>query len=187
MKQSEVFPSKYLSQADVPRPISAIVADVRREKPFDDDDEKAVLYFTDSHMKSMILNKGNWAALECAYGDESDNWRGKPVEVYVDPSVMYGGKRVGGLRLRVTRGGALPVSANGPAPQAWTLEQAVAELAKVGKTREELIDVLKAENKKGWLASRDTATAQRLIASVSRQEEENFDDGPAEDDSAVPF
>lgn len=32
--------------------------------------------------------------------DNTDNWRGTAVELYVDPSVMYSGRKVGGVAIR---------------------------------------------------------------------------------------
>jgi hypothetical protein len=44
--------------------------------------------------KSMIR------VLSEAWGDEADNWVGKSVKLYGDPTVKWAGKEVGGLRIR---------------------------------------------------------------------------------------
>ena len=49
----------------------------------------------------ILLNKENNRTLIEAFGDETDAWIGKTMEVYFDPKVMFGGKKVGGLRVRV--------------------------------------------------------------------------------------
>lgn len=49
----------------------------------------------------VLLNKENNRVLIDAYGDETDGWIGKPVEVYFDKEVKFGGKKVGGLRVRI--------------------------------------------------------------------------------------
>ncbi|MEQ9410481.1 MAG: hypothetical protein RIK87_22290 [Fuerstiella sp.] len=36
------------------------------------------------------------------YGDDTDHWPGKAITLWPDPSVMYAGKRVGGVRIRPT-------------------------------------------------------------------------------------
>lgn len=104
MKRSDAFPSTYLAKEDVPDPVTAIIADVSREPIRNENcgtDDKPVVTFEHDQLKAMILNQVNWQTLEDAYGEDSDDWRGKPVEVYVDPSVMFGGRRVGGVRVRV--------------------------------------------------------------------------------------
>lgn len=51
----------------------------------------------------MVANNTTLRVLQQAFGDESDEWRGKQVIVYVDPNVSFGGKVVGGLRLRIPK------------------------------------------------------------------------------------
>ena len=50
--------------------------------------------------KHLVLNKTNSVTLSLAFGAETDNWRGKEVELYVDPNVEYMGRKVGGIRVR---------------------------------------------------------------------------------------
>lgn len=117
MKLAEMFPSNYLKKEDVPQPVTVTIKDVVQEEMPGDKELKAVARFTGT-TKPMILNKGNASLLAEIYGDDSDAWHGKQVEIYHDPGVMYGGKRVGGLRLRMpSQNGAAPArSAPNPAP-----------------------------------------------------------------------
>lgn len=55
----------------------------------------------DSDEVKVILNKENLRTLIDAFGEDSDDWRTKTVEAFFDKNVSFGGKRVGGLRLRV--------------------------------------------------------------------------------------
>ncbi len=105
---NEMYPSKWLSKDDVPTPTRAVISRVTREEIKGDngDELKNTLYFQGDTLKPMILNRGNAETLCLLYGDDSVGWHGRPIEVYVDPSVMFGGKRVGGLRLRAPAGGA---------------------------------------------------------------------------------
>lgn len=107
MKRSDAFPSRYVSKDDVATPITARIDTVRFDTINGDkgDEDKPVMYFRDG-VKPMILNNTNWMTVEEAYGQESDDWTGKPVELYLDPGVMFGGKRVGGVRLRIPNGAA---------------------------------------------------------------------------------
>lgn len=102
MKRSDAFKSNYLGKGDLERPAIATIKEVviEKVKGDDGDEEKAVCHFTNG-TKPMILNVGNWSTIEAAYGEESDNWRGRQVEVYVDPNVMFGRERVGGVRVRI--------------------------------------------------------------------------------------
>lgn len=103
MKMSEMFPGKWLKKEDVPAPVTATISRVTREEVNADNggkEMKVVLAFAEPNLKPMILNVGNAVALTELYGDDSDHWLGKRVEVYTDPNVMFGGKRIGGLRLR---------------------------------------------------------------------------------------
>jgi hypothetical protein len=126
MKRSDAFPSRYISKDDVQNPIVAVIDTVRFDTIKGDggDEDKPVVYFRDG-VKPMILNNTNWMAIEDAYGAESDDWTGKQIEMYCDPGVMFGGKRVGGVRVRVNKAAAK-----------MTLEQAnaVQFVAKSGET-----------------------------------------------------
>jgi hypothetical protein len=51
--------------------------------------------------QSITLNMANKITLVDAFGDESDNWIGKPVVAYFEPDVKFGGRLTGGLRLKV--------------------------------------------------------------------------------------
>ncbi len=128
MKRSDAFPSRYISKDDVMNPITATIDTVRFDtiKGDNGDEDKPVVYFRDG-VKPMILNNTNWMAIEDAYGPESDAWTGKAIEMYCDPGVMFGGKRVGGVRVRIVKGAV---------KLAMTIEQANAFsfIAKSGET-----------------------------------------------------
>lgn len=38
--------------------------------------------------------------IEAFQSSESDDWKGKSVEIYFDPTIKFGGKKVGGVRVR---------------------------------------------------------------------------------------
>lgn len=75
--------------------------------------QKWVLYFREES-KGMALSITTIRVLEQAYGPDSDHWIGNKVMVYVDPNVSFGGKIVGGLRLRTPKN--RPVAKPAPAP-----------------------------------------------------------------------
>lgn len=108
MKVSEMFPSKFLGKADLTRPAVGVIDYLAEEEISGDGgkESKHVIHFRGDAPKPLILNRGNADALAEYFGDDSDGWVGKRIEVYVDPSVMFGGKRIGGIRVRVPGGQA---------------------------------------------------------------------------------
>ena len=66
------------------------------------DDMKPVLYLKGIE-KAWPLNMTALEALADITGsDDTDDFAGTPVEIYVDPDVRYAGKRIGGIKLRST-------------------------------------------------------------------------------------
>lgn len=106
MNRNDAFPSKYLRKEDLTGPITATIrhielGDVGTEE---NKDTKPIMFFRESDIKPMVVNSGNWDTCAELFGDESDGWLGKQIEIYVDPNVKYAGKKVGGLRLRGLNG-----------------------------------------------------------------------------------
>jgi hypothetical protein len=66
-------------------------------------DVKAILWFNET-LKGLRLNSTNVAVLEEAYGPDSDLWRGGRVRLSFDPTVMFGGERVGGVKVQTPAG-----------------------------------------------------------------------------------
>lgn len=55
--------------------------------------------------KPMILNSTNGQIIAKITGsEESDDWDGKQIVLYHDPNVSFGGKLVGGIRVRAPKG-----------------------------------------------------------------------------------
>lgn len=165
MKRGEAFPSRWLAQGDLSSPVIATIDAVRNETiPGDNEDaDKPVLYFKNDQLKKMILNSANWTTLESAFGDESDNWSGKQIEVYVDPSIMFGKKRVGGVRIRVPSQSARP----SPAPAGnglFTWPQARSAIEAAGLQSADFVAHMKQLGHTGWNPVRDTPTAKDFIA-----------------------
>ena len=54
--------------------------------------------------KPLVLNWTNIQAIERITGsDDTDDWAGKSIVLYEDPNVSFGGKTVGGIRIRAPR------------------------------------------------------------------------------------
>ena len=61
-----------------------------------------VLYFKERE-KGMIINVSNGETIGgIAKSMNVDKWIGQKITLYFEPSVMFGGKRIGGLRVRST-------------------------------------------------------------------------------------
>jgi hypothetical protein len=62
---------------------------------------KTVLYFVEQDVKPLILNQINAQAIGSITGSKTaGEARGQKIELYNDETVMFGRKRVGGVRVR---------------------------------------------------------------------------------------
>ncbi len=102
MHISKMTESKYLKQDDVgDGKLVTIKALARTNVAREDEDPeyKFVLKFAEFE-KCMVLNSTNIKRLGKALGNDTDDWNGGKVVIYVDPDIEYGGKIVGGIRVR---------------------------------------------------------------------------------------
>lgn len=102
MKLDDLLPSKYLKQSDVPEDSLVTVQKLTKVNVARDDEEpdyKWTIQFKE-YAKPMVLNATNIKRLGKALGDDTDDWLGGQVVLYVDPDVEFGGNQVGGLRIR---------------------------------------------------------------------------------------
>jgi len=58
------------------------------------------LKFTGKAKQLVLRTSCNRRALVKMFGSDTKAWRGKVVKLYHDPSVKFGGKQVGGIRIR---------------------------------------------------------------------------------------
>lgn len=121
MRMKELYPSKYLKADDVDEQggeVSALIKTVKLEEMQDNEgakEDKPVLYFNNVP-KGMVLNRTNADRISAVYGDESDNWRGKPVTLYTEQVTAFG-KTTNAIRLRVAKPKAAPVVQAEPAAE----------------------------------------------------------------------
>lgn len=114
-KTSEMRESKFLKKEDVGK---GALLTVTGCKQFNvamqgaDPEMKWCLLFAEVD-KPLVLNSTNIQLCEHVFGsDDTDEWVGKKIVLYTDPNVPFGGKLVGGIRVRAPR---KPVVAQ-PAP-----------------------------------------------------------------------
>ena len=99
--------STYLTQRDVEslhaRERRVTVDRVEAERVGEEKDLKLVTYFVTLD-KGLVTNMTNGEILSQIVGStKTSDWHGADVEIYVDPSIGFGGKRTGGIRLRPLR------------------------------------------------------------------------------------
>jgi hypothetical protein len=103
----DMIQSKYLAKGDFEDEQTCTIRGVKQENLAKDDQPEElrwVLYFRDAPVnKGMVMNITTIRVLEQAFGGDTDHWVGNKVVVYVDPNVSFGGRVVGGLRLRIAK------------------------------------------------------------------------------------
>ena len=98
MKRDEMFPSKYLRAEDLRgQTIVVTVAGVEWEE-VGDSETHPVVHF-ENKKKGMVLRPTNGDMLFALLGEDSDDWTGKQVELYVTDTV-YKGRPTKGVRVR---------------------------------------------------------------------------------------
>lgn len=110
-KISEMKESKFLKQNDVGAGMLCTVQGVDQEnvaKQGAEPEMKWCLLLEESD-KPLVLNSTNIQLCAKIFGsDDTDDWTGKKIVLYTDPNVSYGGKIVGGIRVRAPK--AKPVA-----------------------------------------------------------------------------
>jgi hypothetical protein len=92
-KRHEIFPSKYLKEADLagePHEVDIDRAPTETLGKGDDAEPKTVLYFRDG-TKPLPLNMTNWDSVAEITGcDDTVEWRGHRIELYPSTTLMRG-------------------------------------------------------------------------------------------------
>lgn len=104
-KISEMKNSRFLTQHDVGedgRIVTVQSVDQQNVAPENQPKEmKWVMHFEEEWAKPLVLNRTNTElAAKVLKSDDTDDWAGKQLVAYQDPSINYGGKVIGGIRLR---------------------------------------------------------------------------------------
>jgi hypothetical protein len=113
-KTSEMRESKFLKQSDIGTGALMTIESCDKHnvaKEGAEPEHKWCLSFEESD-KPLVLNRTNIQLCERIFGsDDTDEWIGKKIVLYVDPNVSYAGELVGGIRVRAPK-----VKTNGAAP-----------------------------------------------------------------------
>lgn len=102
-KISEMKSSKFLKKEDVGEGTVCTIEGVSQEnvaKEGADPEMKWCLHFTNLD-KPLVLNTTNMQLIaKFLKSEDTDDWEGKKIILYDDPSVSFGGKLTGGIRVR---------------------------------------------------------------------------------------
>jgi len=89
-----------------------IITEVNLEDVGDDSKQKPVIRFR-GKVKGFVCNATNYDLIADAYGDETDDWAGQPIELY-PTRVPFKGQLTDTIRVRIPQ--AKPEPAQNPAP-----------------------------------------------------------------------
>ena len=98
MKMSTLFPSAYFKASDLgDGPTILKIESIKLEK-MGDGEHKPVISFT-GQSKGLVMNRINGNVLVRLYGDDTDDWIGKKIQL-IATVTEFGGKTVDCIRLR---------------------------------------------------------------------------------------
>lgn len=102
MHINQLSESKYLKKEDCEPPIDVTITDITHENLAREGDPEELKYILNfKECKPMVLNPTNAQLIAMATGsEETDDWKGKKVTLWNDKSVSFGGKIVGGIRVK---------------------------------------------------------------------------------------
>ena len=113
------MPSKYRKKDAVDPPRLMTISRLEQENVAQEGqpaENKWVMYFAQAQ-QGLVLNSTNLQLCAQALGsDETDDWMGKRVVLYSDPNVSFGGKLVGGIRIRAPKKPPAPPAPPPPPP-----------------------------------------------------------------------
>lgn len=105
-KVHEMIESKFLKKEDVGDGVLATINLVDQQNVAMQgagQEFKWCLHFAEVD-KPLVLNSTNIQLCKMICGsDDTDDWIGRKVVLYTDPNVSYGGKLIGGIRIRAPR------------------------------------------------------------------------------------
>jgi hypothetical protein len=108
MNVSDLRTSKFLKKEDCDPPILVTIARLTEENVAmegADPQMKTVINFNEIE-KGMVLNSTNGQLIGKITGIEENietGWIGKKIVLYHDPNITFGGKLVGGIRVRAPK------------------------------------------------------------------------------------
>lgn len=107
MNVDDLKQSRFLKQSEVEPPVIVTIKscdELNVAKEGADPEYRWCLHFHELD-KPMTLNSTNGQIIAALLGSpESDDWAGKKIQLYRDPTISFAGKLVGGIRVRAANG-----------------------------------------------------------------------------------
>ena len=104
--------AQYLKKEDLSDPVDTELLWVKEETVTarEKDPKTQLVAYFEGLSKGLVLNTANCETLaEITGTDDPNEWKDVALQLYVDPDVKYGGKKVGGIRIRKPAPVSVPV------------------------------------------------------------------------------
>jgi hypothetical protein len=106
MDFNTLFPSNYLKAADATAPLVFTIKAIVLEEIGDEKTKKPVIFFFEE-TRGLVLNKTNGQLLAHCFGNDTDSWLNRQIELYSEP-VQFQGRIVSAIRVRPPQQAAPP-------------------------------------------------------------------------------
>ena len=103
--------TKFCKKEDVGDGVTVTIKNVTQENLAMEGKPEELKYILNFHedLKPMVLNWTNIQLIAKATGsEETEGWTGKKIVLYTDDNVSFGGKLIGGIRVRRVQGATKP-------------------------------------------------------------------------------
>lgn len=170
MKRHEAYKGSFLKSQDLEGDYTVTIKSCQMEAvgQGEDMEDKPVLAFDETDQK-LILNQTNWDSIADLHGEDSDEWTGQQITLFVDPKVRFGNKVVPAIRVRnkipplAGRAQKQPASENG----LLTYEQAVELCKTVGVPSADMMGYLKGNGLTRYTPQLCTPFVRKLVAGLT--------------------
>jgi len=126
MKSSDMFPSNYFNTDDVRAGELRVTIESISQEEMRDESRKWILRFA-GETKGLVMKPVLQDQLDVLFGDETEDWIGKEIILYFDPTVMYGNKRTGSIRIKSASARRAAPARSAPGPAQAARNQATAQ------------------------------------------------------------
>jgi hypothetical protein len=177
-KLGDCFPGNWLKSSDLGDDDHVVtIKDVRQEMVGQGKDQQLKLVMEFEELaRGLILNKTNATTISKVLdSDNTDDWIGQRVILWVNPEVQFAGDLVSAIRVRNKKPAAVVAHNNGP----LSYQDAVKLCANNGINEGALKDHLKACGLTKWNPGLCTPVVLKFIAALEPP--------PNDDDQDVPF
>lgn len=164
MKFTDAFPGNWLKSEDlgdedhvvtIEEVVTEVVGQGEQAKP------KLVIKFKEFD-KRLVCNVTNARQIAKIHGDETDNWEGKKITLWVNPDVQFAGETVSAIRVR-HKPVAMPTAASA-ANGVLNYQQAVALCIKNGISENAMKDFLKSKGLTAYNPKLATPLVRQFVA-----------------------